>query len=470
MEDFTMKTKIIGLLAILMSCSLTKNTINDDIYSTSKDKYLLNSETNYYQSGINNIPQNSNTNYSEQITEKGSDGNTYVTNNYYNFDPDDYYDYSYTARIRRFHRPYLGFGYFDGFYTNLYWYTYDPWDWGISIYFGYHWWPYYHYYYYPATVYIGFYYPWYYYWWHPYYYYFYDPFFHPYGWYDYHFGYWHGYWHGYHHGYWNGYWHGYYDALAYNYYYNSYDGTYYGPLSDIPTSGSHRVNSSSGNYHSFVNTFQSEVLNKPVINSNQQTLDKPSKDNIHVINNNPINLNPQTISINSNTSSKDIDPYNQRQPAFETEDNKQPQGKHPIINEKPQSEILQEKPEFNRPAVFQDKPTINQSRPSINQDRPTFNPPTYNQQNIQRPAQHINEQDKPAFINKPSINENYYNRPTRSNENEIEYRRPSHNNYNRTIDQPRPSYDFNNRPSNINFSQPYDNGRSGNNNIERKKR
>ncbi|HOV11315.1 MAG TPA: hypothetical protein PLL90_06095, partial [Bacteroidales bacterium] len=39
-------------------------------------------------------------NYSNSETYYGDDGNTYVTNNYYY---DDYYDYSYSSRIRRFY-------------------------------------------------------------------------------------------------------------------------------------------------------------------------------------------------------------------------------------------------------------------------------------------------------------------------------------------------------------------------------
>ena len=65
-------------------------------------------------------------------------GNTYVTNNYY-YEEDDYYDYAYTARIRRFHRPY-GWSYYDNYYTNSYWYDYNPNSWGVSIYLGYNWW------------------------------------------------------------------------------------------------------------------------------------------------------------------------------------------------------------------------------------------------------------------------------------------------------------------------------------------
>ncbi|MBO7227198.1 MAG: hypothetical protein J6V33_06415, partial [Bacteroidales bacterium] len=83
------------------------------------------------------------------------------------YDESDYYDYSYAARIRRFDAPVVGIGYYDDYYTNMYWYTYNPNYWGVSIYLGYNWW-------YPSWY-------WYY---RPYYYNYcswgYDPFWNPY--------------------------------------------------------------------------------------------------------------------------------------------------------------------------------------------------------------------------------------------------------------------------------------------------
>ena len=53
------------------------------------------------------------------------------------YSDEDYYDYAYTARLRRFYRPMVGAGYYDDYYTNMYWYTYNPDYWGVSIYLGY---------------------------------------------------------------------------------------------------------------------------------------------------------------------------------------------------------------------------------------------------------------------------------------------------------------------------------------------
>lgn len=77
----------------------------------------------------------------------------------YNYNEDYYYDYSFSSRIRRFHRPIYHAGYFGGIYTDYYWYNNDPFYCGTNIYYGYNWpsayypfysySPYYHDYYMP---------------------------------------------------------------------------------------------------------------------------------------------------------------------------------------------------------------------------------------------------------------------------------------------------------------------------------
>jgi hypothetical protein len=49
-------------------------------------------------------------------------------NNYYN------YDYYYSSRINRFHRSFATFDYYAPVFTDSYWYNYDPYSWGSSIY------------------------------------------------------------------------------------------------------------------------------------------------------------------------------------------------------------------------------------------------------------------------------------------------------------------------------------------------
>ncbi len=54
-----------------------------------------------------------------------------VVNNYY-----DDYDYYFSSRINRFHRSYTAFNYYAPVFTDAYWYNYQPYSWGISIYGG----------------------------------------------------------------------------------------------------------------------------------------------------------------------------------------------------------------------------------------------------------------------------------------------------------------------------------------------
>lgn len=143
------------------------------------------------------------------------------------FDADDQYDYYYAARLRRFHSPYVGFGYYNNYYTNSFWYSSNPYHCGVSIYYGYNFWD-----------------PWYY-----------NPWYggHHYGW-----GHHHHYHHGYHYGN-NAYWSGYYDGMYaggyYPTYFNSYDNNsvYYGV----------RQNNNRRTPERFANRYEAEVVNNP---------------------------------------------------------------------------------------------------------------------------------------------------------------------------------------------------------------
>ncbi len=84
--------------------------------------------------------------YVETTKKKDAQGNTYVTNNYY--------DDSYAARINRFDRPYYGYGYYDPWYygpgTSLWYNSYFGWGMSFSFGWGYPYYsPYYSPYYYP---------------------------------------------------------------------------------------------------------------------------------------------------------------------------------------------------------------------------------------------------------------------------------------------------------------------------------
>src|SRR6202008_2226829 len=57
------------------------------------------------------------------------------------FNYDDYYDNEYASRVKRFHSPMNGVGYYDSYYTNSYFYNQNPYQYGVSIYNGYSFWP-----------------------------------------------------------------------------------------------------------------------------------------------------------------------------------------------------------------------------------------------------------------------------------------------------------------------------------------
>ena len=153
---------ILALVALVTSCKLESLSYYDDVYSTSTDAQYAPApsvssteavapETNYYSEEyvVEEYPEekSASANYSTSESYYDSEtGNTYITNNYY-YDDDDYYDYYYTSRIRRFHTHVnYGWGYYDPYYTNMYWYDYNPNHWGVSVYLGYNWyWPTYYY-------------------------------------------------------------------------------------------------------------------------------------------------------------------------------------------------------------------------------------------------------------------------------------------------------------------------------------
>lgn len=122
-----------------VSVQPVEEKINDSQYSTATDYYYEQEEVarqNQYnqEMGITD----STTYYQDE------NGNTRITNNYYSGDHYDYnneyYDYEYSSRIRRFHRPYGRYGYYDNCYTNYYWYDYNPYNYGVSVYTSYNWW------------------------------------------------------------------------------------------------------------------------------------------------------------------------------------------------------------------------------------------------------------------------------------------------------------------------------------------
>ncbi len=240
------------LILFLASCSSSRQAAvpYDEVYATTQPK--SGTSVNYDRANVQSDPVGETSSYKE-----GEYSDDYVNED---FDPEGYYDYEYSSRIKRFHETSPGFDYYDNYYTNSSNYDNSTYGYGNSIYsgygcssgyggcfgrcsglslslgfgmgwgsFGYGWgYPYYRWgypYYRWGYPYYG--------WGYPYY-----------GW-DYYPGYYYG-------SYWNGYWDGYY-AGGGGYYYNPYDygSSYYGPrtnrggssdgtggLSKVPRDGS----------------------------------------------------------------------------------------------------------------------------------------------------------------------------------------------------------------------------------------
>lgn len=128
-----MKLHTIYLIVILSltSCITTTNVHYSD------PNYLNSDEFSTYQEITQNTQQEETPNSDTTIHDKS---NNYITDN-------NYYDYHFSSRIRRFHRPMHYSSYYNGLYTDYYWYNNNPLYYGTSIYYGYNWHsPYYSYY------------------------------------------------------------------------------------------------------------------------------------------------------------------------------------------------------------------------------------------------------------------------------------------------------------------------------------
>ena len=107
-------------------------TTTSETTSAGYGEYVPNNQSSAeadYYNGTNN------SNAGNSTDSKSGNGNT----NYApdpNYSADDYYDYEYASRIRRFHAPVYSNYYYDDVYTNSYWYDPFPYNVGLSIYSG----------------------------------------------------------------------------------------------------------------------------------------------------------------------------------------------------------------------------------------------------------------------------------------------------------------------------------------------
>ena len=109
MRSINFKSVFIAMFALVWAGTVQAQY--DDLYYNPDDDHTYN-----YSSNSNS----SSDNYNYDDEDYDYDNYGYDDNNY---DYDDY-DYQYSSRIRRFHRPYYGFNFFDPCYVDVAYY--DP--------------------------------------------------------------------------------------------------------------------------------------------------------------------------------------------------------------------------------------------------------------------------------------------------------------------------------------------------------
>ena len=139
------------LFLILSSCGTTSYVNYTDPNYLNSEEFDVYEEPEYQNTATETSIENDTTTYEEN------------TSNYY-------YGENYSHRIRRFYKPMYYSGYYSGLYND--WYSYDPFYWGNSMYYGVNWhhpysnyhnyWSYPYYSYYSPNYYSNFYRPYYY--------------------------------------------------------------------------------------------------------------------------------------------------------------------------------------------------------------------------------------------------------------------------------------------------------------------
>lgn len=119
-----------GLLTSCSSLSKISTSDNDDVYLDPKRdrSAFFKPETPKVVEPIAAAP----------VVQDNVDNNPYYKEK--DFSYDDYYDNQYSSRLKRFHTPMYGVGYYDSYYTNSYFYNNNPYQYGVSIYNGYSFW------------------------------------------------------------------------------------------------------------------------------------------------------------------------------------------------------------------------------------------------------------------------------------------------------------------------------------------
>lgn len=131
-------------LAVLSSCATQKmgtSSYNDDVYANPKEDRIeearLAAEKKQKQDAIDKRYNDSIAAVKKAQKDKDDANPNYKDRE---FKYDDYYDYEYATRVKRFNNNINGLSYYDNYYTNSYWYNQNPYNYGVSVYNGYSWW------------------------------------------------------------------------------------------------------------------------------------------------------------------------------------------------------------------------------------------------------------------------------------------------------------------------------------------
>ncbi|MGC6470063.1 MAG: hypothetical protein ACON4E_02190 [Flavobacteriales bacterium] len=258
------------------------------------------------------------------------------------YSSDDYYDYQYSTRLRRFHGPSFGFGYYNNYFTNSFWYSNNPYHCGVSIYYGYNFW-------------------------NPHYY---DPFYA----YSYHPFYYNSFYH-----YPTHYHNHYHDHLLSSYYptyYNSYDNNsiYYGP----------RDNNTNKTPERFATLYSSQIKNRPpqstYSNSSLDDNKKPlytTKPSLNNFSDRPASK----INNSFDTNNSDTKPNNfNNRPAYNSVNSQVQQNSKPDFslptNQKP-SNNYQKPSRYSKPSKTK-KPFENKINTSPSRNNNSYSTPSFN--------------------------------------------------------------------------------------------
>jgi hypothetical protein len=134
-------TVVIALLSSCISQKTGTSGYNDDVYANPKEDRI---EEARLAAEKKQAKEASDKRYNDSIAavqkaqKEKDDANPYYKDREFKYD--DYYDYEYATRVKRFDNSINGLSYYDNYYTNSYWYNQNPYNYGVSVYNGYSWW------------------------------------------------------------------------------------------------------------------------------------------------------------------------------------------------------------------------------------------------------------------------------------------------------------------------------------------